>query len=99
MRPKVLQLIFGAIDEVNQQLPPEGRLAKSETAVITGSGGTFDSLSLLNLIVSAEEQVNTSFHTSIGLASALMESDGEPPRTVGELADLITSRLKGAGHD
>jgi len=98
MRSRVLQLIFSAIDEVNQQLPPEEQLAKSETAVITGSDGTLDSLAFLNLIVSAERQVDAALHTSVSLASALMESDGEPPRTVGELADLITSRLEGTGR-
>lgn len=98
MRSRVLQLIFSAIDEVNQQLPPQGRVAKSETAVITGSDGSLDSLALLNLIVTAEGLVDAALHTSVSLASALMESDGTLPRTVGELADLIVSRLEGTGR-
>jgi hypothetical protein len=98
MRSKVLQLIFSAIDEVNLQLPPGGRLAKSETTVIAGSDGTLDSLAFLNLIVTAEGLVDSSLNTSVSLASALMESDGTPPRTVGELADLITSRLEETGR-
>jgi acyl carrier protein len=97
MRSKVLQLIRAAIDEVNQQLPAEGQLAKNETAVITGSDGTLDSLAFLNLILCAQSQVDAALHTSVNLASALMESDREPPRTVGDLADLITSRLEGTG--
>jgi acyl carrier protein len=99
MRPKILELIFSAIHEVNQQLPPVRRLAKSETAVITGSDGVLDSLDFLNLIMATEARVDAAFQTSISLASALMESDGPPPRTVAELADLITSRLDGAAHD
>jgi len=98
MRQKVLEIIFAAIDEINQQLPPGKGLAKSESAVITGSGGTLDSLGFLNLIVTAEGLIDSALHTSVGLASALMESDAPPPRTVGELVDLINSRMEGAGH-
>lgn len=98
MRSKVLQIVFSAINEVNQQLPREGWLAQSESTVIAGSDGKLESLTLLSLIICAEGQVDTDFHTSVGLASALMESDGTLPRTVGELADLITSRLEEIGH-
>lgn len=98
MRTKVLLLIFSAIDEVNQQLPPEKRLAKSETSLIAGSDGKLESLTILSLIISAEGLVDSALNTSVGLASALLESEGTLPRTVGELADLITLRLEGIGH-
>lgn len=94
MREKVLQLIYSAIEDVNQQLPPASKLAKTEFEVITGSGSVLDSLSFLNLIITTEARVDNAFRVSVTLASALMESDGEPPRTVGELADIITLKLE-----
>jgi hypothetical protein len=96
MRSKIIELVFTAIDEINKQLPPRCRLAKNEASVIAGSDGILDSLAILNLIVTVEGLVDNALHTSIGLASALMESEGQLPHTVGALADLITSRLEGA---
>ena len=98
MRSIVLDFIFSAIDEVNPQLPPESRLGKSEMTIIMGKGGVLDSLGFLNLVVSAEGRVDAGLHTSLNLASMLMESDHALPRTVGELADLIVLRLEGAVH-
>ena len=97
MRDKLLQHVFSAIDELNQQLPPAERIAKSEATVLTGSDGALESLAFLNLIVATEDRVNAAFSTSINLASLLMESDDTPPpRNVGELVDLIATRLTGA---
>ena len=99
MRDKLLQHVYSAIDELNQQLPPGERVAKSEATVLTGSDGALESLAFLNLIVATEDRVNAGFNTSINLASMLMESDDTPPpRSVAELVDLIASRLRGAGH-
>jgi len=97
MREKLLQHVFSAIDELNQQLPPAERIAKSEATVLTGTDGALESLAFLNLIVATEDRVNAAFSTSINLASLLMESDDTPPpRNVGELVDLIGTRLPGA---
>jgi hypothetical protein len=99
LREKLLQHIYSAIDELNQQLSPAERIQKSPATVLTGSDGALESLAFLNLIVAAEDRVNAGFATSINLASMLMESeDTPPPRDVGELADLIAARLREAGH-
>jgi acyl carrier protein len=98
IRNKIIELIFSAINEVNQQLPPENRLLKNEESVIAGEDGKFDSLAFLNLIVSVEGRVDTALRTSVALASGLMELDRTPPRTVGELADFIIARLEIIGH-
>jgi len=99
MRDKVLQHVFAAIDELNQQLAPGERIGKSEASVLTGSDGALESLAFLNLIVATEERVNAAFGVSINLASMLMESeDTPPPRSVGELVDLIATRVRGPDH-
>lgn len=97
MRDKLLQHVYSAIDELNQQLPAGERIAKSEATVLTGSDGALESLAFLNLIVATEDRVNAAYATTINLASLLMESDDTPPpRNVGELVDLIAARLPGA---
>jgi acyl carrier protein len=99
MRDKVLQHVFSAIDELNLQLAAADRIAKSEAAVLTGSDGALESLAFLNLIVSTEDRVNAAFGVSINLASMLMESDDTPPpRSVADLVDLITTRVRGPDH-
>ena len=97
MKERVIQLLFEAIDEINQQLPAEDRLPHSETAIISGAGCSLDSLAFLGLIVSVEGRVNAALRTSVGTTAALANSDDPPPRTVGDLARLILSRLEENG--
>jgi hypothetical protein len=96
MANKVLELVYSAIDELNQQLPAAKRLAKSATTPLTGSDGALDSLNFLNLIVLVEDKANAAHGTSIALASLLMESQLPPPSTVLELAAFVSSQLDGA---
>lgn len=96
MRSKILELIYSAISEVNQQLPAGEQIAQSESVVIAGTDGVLDSLTLLTLIASAERHVEDAMHTQTSLASALMESE-ELPRTVGDLANRIVQQLEGGG--
>jgi len=99
MRDKILQQVFSAIDELNLQLAVGERIGKSEATVLTGSDGALESLAFLNLIVATEERVNAAYSVSINLASMLMESDDTPPpRSVGDLVDLIATRVRGPDH-
>ena len=54
---KIIQSIYSAIDEINQQLPVEQRLDKSIDMVLLGSSGRLDSLGIINLIVLTEQEV------------------------------------------
>ena len=74
MAKNVLELVYSAIDELNQQLPPAKRVAKSEATPLTGSSGALDSLGFLNLIVIVEDKVNAAHNSAIALASSMMES-------------------------
>src|SRR5262245_10256442 len=98
MAKNVLELVYSAIDELNQQLPPAKRVAKSESTALTGSSGALDSLGFLNLIVIVEDRVNAEHGTAIALASSMMESQQPPPRTIAELAALVSKQLDGAAH-
>ena len=94
VRGEVLRLLFLAVDDVNQYLPEKCRLVRSEHASITGPDATLDSLGFLNLILTAENLVNQKLNARVHVASALLEENAEPPRTLGEFADLIVGQIE-----
>lgn len=93
--PKVLNLIYDAIDEVNQQLPPAQQLAKSPETVLFGKAAQLDSLGLVNLVVAIEQRVGDQFGVAVMLANEKAFSQKSSPfRTVGSLAEYVESLLK-----
>lgn len=52
----VSSIVYGAIDELNEELPLDRQIRKDETTVILGSKRELDSLALVNLVVIIEEQ-------------------------------------------
>ena len=97
---KVLDLIYEAIDEINQQLPPGRAMVKSPETVLFGKGAQLDSLGLVNLVVGTEQRLSDTFGVALTLANEKAFSMKQSPfRTVGSLADYVTGLLKGLGHD
>lgn len=92
---KLIQVIFNAIDEINEQLPEEQRLTKTVDTVIFGESGKLDSLGLVNLIVATEEGLEEVFDTSLTLADEkAMSQKNSPFRTVGTLVEYVSKLLK-----
>ena len=92
---KVLNIIFLAIDEMNEVLTPKEQLTKSEETVLYGSEGKIDSLGLINLIIMVEQNIEDEFNHTITLASEkAMSQKHSPFRTIGTLADYIDMLLK-----
>ena len=90
---QILNRVFDCVDQLNQQLPPEQRLAKSSETAFTGAGSTLDSLSIITLLVAVEQSVG-----ELGITIALLDhpelaNEAGPFRTLGSLAALIGSRL------
>ena len=95
MTSKVLDAVFYAIEEINQQLPKEQQLDKSTDVVIFGISGRLDSLGLVTLIVAIEQRIEEEFGVTITLTDegAISQRDS-PFRTIGALADYISLLLK-----
>ena len=92
---KVLNLIYDAIDEVNQQLPPGQPLEKSPETVLFGKSSRLDSLGLVNLVVGIEQRVGDEFGVAVMLANEKAFSQKSSPfRTVGSLAEYVDALLK-----
>ena len=95
---EILELVFKAIDDVNDQLPADGQLEKTEGCTIVGEGAHLDSLGLLNLILAVETLVNDRHTPPISLAEQLLAAeDAKPPETLGALAAFIVSLQEPAG--
>ena len=88
-----LKDIFDCIDKINEQLPPDDRIAKEPGSILVGPGSGLDSLTLINLMVEIEETVSASskYRLSI-LEGALMHKDGAQFSTALELAKWIAER-------
>jgi acyl carrier protein len=97
---RVVKAIFNAIDEVNQQLPREQRLEKSTQTVLLDDSGKLDSLGLVNLIVSTEQNIEEEFGIAISLVDeeALSRENG-PFRDVSTLLCYIARILGEKLHE
>jgi len=92
---RVIEVIFSAIDEVNQQLPEEQRLEKAVDTALYGRSAKLDSLGLVNLIVATEEKIEEEFGVAITIADErAMSQKNSPFKTVRTLADYISLLLK-----
>ena len=92
---KIENLIINAIKEINEQLPQDQQLAKSSKTVLFGKDGKLDSLGLVNLLVTIEQNIEDGFDVSITIADErAMSQKHSPFRTVGALVDYIEMILK-----
>ena len=93
-RDTIIKIIYDALEEINRDFPLKERLQKSEQTVLFGDSGKLDSLGLVTLIVTCEEQLNTAFGSSITLADEkAMSLKRSPFRTIGTFADYCVSLL------
>lgn len=89
-RGKIIQVIFDAVDELNEEYPEEQRLTKYLDTVLIGEGGKLDSLGVVTLIVTTEQKLEELFGVSFTLADEkAMSQERSPFRTIGSLADYI----------
>lgn len=94
---KIISLIFRAIDEVNEFLPPESRLEKTSETVLSDkfAQGALDSLGMVNFIIALEQLIDQEMGVSLSLADDLIISEQHNPfQTVGILADNISVLFK-----
>lgn len=94
MEEKIKQIVFSAIDTVNQQLPKAEQIKKDvDTPLFYASGG-LDSLGIINLITAIEQTIQEDLGATITLANETALSSQESPfRTVGALIGYIHSLL------
>jgi D-alanine--poly(phosphoribitol) ligase subunit 2 len=90
-KDRILQCVFSALDELNEGLPREKRLAKAPEVVLFGEQGHLDSLGLATLVVLSEQKVEEEFGHPVTVADErAMSQHRSPFRTIGTMADYIT---------
>ena len=90
---KIFQLIFDAIDEINERYPEELRLTKSVDTMLTGESGKLDSLGLVSFVIAVEERIQNDLGETISFADEIGNVDG-PLRTPETLAEHIINELQ-----
>lgn len=93
-KDRVKEVFYAVIKERNEASPADEQVALSTDAVLFGKGGSLDSLGLVSLILSLEEEISDAFDVSLTLASErAMSAKHSPFRTVGALIDFTTELL------
>ena len=76
-KEEIIEIIFKSIDEINEQ--NETHLVKNEKTKLFGRDSDLDSLGLVNLIVSVEENINDQFNVSISIVDEKALSQKNSP--------------------
>ena len=92
---QVDQILFAAIQEINEQLPAGQTIAADKSTLLFGREGVLDSLTLVNLIVAAEQKVQETLNIAITLADdRAMSQKNSPFKSVESLANYIVMLVK-----
>ena len=95
MTEKVLEALLSAVQEINLQLPDDGRLEPSPDAVIFGESGKLDSLMLVSLIVAVEQKIQERLGRQILLSDErTLAAVPSPFRTIAALSEHIVALLR-----
>ena len=94
-RSEIIELLYEVIDEMNQQFNSQDNLEKKESLELLGEASKLDSLGLINFIIAVEEKYEVRFDLALNLTSEeMMIKENSPLRTLGVLADYISSILE-----
>lgn len=97
---QIQQIIYNAIDEVNEQLSSEKQLVKSLETVLFGKSSKLDSLSFINLVVAIETELEEEFDILITIANEeAMTLDFNPYKSVQILSEYILKLIKEESFD
>jgi hypothetical protein len=98
-REEIARAVWGAVDDVNGQLPRSKRLAKSADTQVLGPGATLDSLGLVNFIAAVQQRIES----ASGVRLTLVDGEfliGDPGRvvTLDGFVDHVEATLEKRGH-
>ncbi len=95
MEERVLSVIYGAIDEINEPLPKAQQCEKGLDSTLFGQEGPLDSLGITILIVTLEQRIEQEFDTYVSLTDEnIMSFEHSPFLTVSTLVKHISSLLE-----
>ena len=94
MKEIVLRIIYEAIDEINEKLDIDQKLAKQPDTRLCGAGVHFDSLELINLIELVEHKIEDFYQEEIVLADErVMQMAYTPFSTISSFAEFVEMKV------
>ena len=88
------QIVFDVIDRMNHDFPEQEGLDKSLSTVLSGPGGTLDSLGLVDLLMRIQEAILEHYDVPVAVADEQVLSSQESPlRTVESLVQHVEGLL------
>ena len=92
-REKIKDVIFKAIDQINETLPKDKRINKTEDTIILDEHQGLDSLEVTLFVVAIEQKIEEAFGQSVVLNAFLPVDGRHPLANVGILTDHIASLI------
>ena len=89
---QIMQMIYEAIDEVNEEADAEGVIEKSPDTVLIGESAQLDSMGFVTFIATVEDGIAESFGAQIELMD-IVEEEGE--WTVTALTKYLADAIAG----
>ena len=97
-RERIVAAIYGAVDEINKQLPKGVRVEKSQDAPLYGKSSKLESIDLVGFIIEVEEKVKEELGVSITIADEqAMSQQNSPFLTLGTLTDYVAGLVEEHG--
>ena len=94
MKKKIIKIIFSVINDMNKESEDKIEIKSETDTQLYGDGGHLDSIGLINLIVTLEQEIEDEFDTSVTLADERALSQKQSPfQTVNSLANYIEGLL------
>jgi len=91
---KIVDLVYKVVDGLNETLPEGERIEKSLDTVLSGPSEALDSMSLVNLVVEAEQQIEDELGVVVNLTDqSSISTDQNPLASLGSLVEYIGSEL------
>lgn len=95
MKDEILNILYEAVDEINDTLPKRSKLGKSPDTWLFGGLSQLKSIDVVRFIIAAEEKLQDKFDRKITLADKrAFSAENSPFRTIGTLVDHIAELLK-----
>jgi acyl carrier protein len=95
----ILAAIYRAVDWINDCLSPDHQLVKAPETRLVGPQSVLDSIQLVSLIVTTEQEIEDAFGVAVTLADErALSMKASPFRSIQSLADYIALLIKNADN-
>jgi hypothetical protein len=90
-RNQIEQVVFQAIDRVNEMLLEENAVPKEAGTALLGEGAALDSMGFVNFIVALEDALTEATRLRVNVVEALNApgNNGPKPQAVSDFVDFL----------